>query len=579
VIAAVSLAVVAAPAGAAWLLVRDEVPARTTVAGVPLGGLSEDAARHRLETAAAARIDEDVELRAETGRAATSGRALGAEPLVEEALGAALEPGIVSRLLRRVGLGAERELPLRYALGPVRVARLANDLDGRFGTPARNAELVVETGRVTRVEPSAAGMGVDRRALRRELALLPSSIRLSFGRVEPVVSDEEAETARERVDTLLADRRVVRFRGVDATLWPERLAALVRSEQAGGTLRVTLDPVALAAALRPRLGRFEQAAVDAGFRPVGNRVRVTPSRDGLTLDGKRIGASLVKNLDTTAHLARFTVARPELTTREAKALGIREKISEFTTYFPCCASRVNNIQLGARIMNGTIVRPRETFSLNEVLGKRTAERGFLSAPQIFNGRLENAIGGGVSQIATTTYNAAFFAGVRIVQHQPHQFYISRYPMGREATVSWGGPELIWRNDWPAAILVNAETTPTSITIRFYSTKLGRRVVTTSGEPCCYVAPRSITLSNSSLPPGTRNVIQEAGPSGFTISYTRKVFRNGKLRRNERYTWRYDAENGIVEVGPPAKPKPKPEPKPGAKPEPKPDVEPASPAPA
>ncbi len=288
-----------------------------------------------------------------------------------------------------------------------------------------------------------------------------------------------------------------------------------------------------------------------------------PSRDGQALDGRRIGRSLVKNLDTEKHLARFTVARPDLTTREAKKLGIVEQISEFTTYHPCCAPRVNNIHRGAEILDGTIVLPGKRFSLNEEMGQRTEARGFVSAPQIFNGRLEDAVGGGVSQIATTMYNAAFFAGVQIITHQPHEFYISRYPMGREATVSWGGPELIWRNDWPAAIFIDTSFTDTSITIRFFSKKLGRRVTTVTGEPCCTVPPRTLTVSNSSLPPGTTSVVQEAGPSGFTISYTRKVFRKGKLRRNERYTWRYKAENSIVEVGPPApsRPIPKPKPKP------------------
>ena len=226
-----------------------------------------------------------------------------------------------------------------------------------------------------------------------------------------------------------------------------------------------------------------------------------------------------------------------------------------------CAPRVNNIHRGAEILDGMIVLPGERFSLNEALGKRTEARGFVSAPQIFNGRLEDAVGGGVSQIATTMYNAAFFAGVQIVTHQPHEFYISRYPMGREATVSWGGPELIWRNDWPAAIFIDTSYTDTSITIRFFSRKLGRKVVTETGEPCCTVPPTTIVVSNPSAPPGSRTTVQAAGPSGFTISYTRKVFRNGVLRRDERYTWRYKAENAIVEVGPPAPAKPKPDPKP------------------
>ncbi len=286
--------------------------------------------------------------------------------------------------------------------------------------------------------------------MRRALRTLPAEVGLSLITADPAVSTLAATAAQRRVDRLLDGPRSVRYRGVEARLSPGRLGSLVESGPRAGTLAVTLDPEGLAAALRPRLGRFERSPRDASFVPAGKRVRITPSRDGLLLDGERIGTSLLKNLGARAHLARFVESPPELTTTAAKGLGIRELVSEFTTYHPCCAPRVSNIHRAADIMDGTIVLPGRRFSLNEVLGKRTVERGFVTAPQIFNGRLEDAVGGGVSQIATTTYNAAFFAGVQILTHQPHQFYISRYPMGREATVSWGGPELIWRNDWPAA---------------------------------------------------------------------------------------------------------------------------------
>jgi vancomycin resistance protein YoaR len=287
---------------------------------------------------------------------------------------------------------------------------------------------------------------------------------------------------------------------------------------------------------------------------------VVPSRRGTTLDIERISRSLVGNLDSTTHLARFRKTTPTFTTDDAEKLDIRELVSEFTTYYQCCQPRVTNIQRAAQLLDGTIIRPRESFSLNDKLGKRTEDRGFVSAPQIFNGRLEDAVGGGISQVATTLYNAAFFAGIKLVAHRAHQFYISRYPMGREATVSWGGPELIFRNDWPAAILMKVAASDSGITVRFYSRKLGRRVETTTGEPYAPVAPRTITVSNSSLPPGTRITTQSAGESGFTVQYTRKVFKGDELLKNERYTVRYDPQNAVVEVGPPrarAKPKPPP----------------------
>jgi vancomycin resistance protein YoaR len=155
--------------------------------------------------------------------------------------------------------------------------------------------------------------------------------------------------------------------------------------------------------------------------------------------------------------------------------------------------------------------------------------------------------------------------VKLVAHQAHQFYISRYPMGREATVSWGGPELIFRNDWPAAILIEVSASDSAITVRFYSRRLGRRVETETGKPYAYTAPRTIRTLNSSLPPGATTTVQSSGESGFTVQYTRKVYRGSELLANEHYTVRYDPQNAILEVGPPRRPAAKPETATGAVP--------------
>ncbi len=148
------------------------------------------------------------------------------------------------------------------------------------------------------------------------------------------------------------------------------------------------------------------------------------------------------------------------------------------------------------------------------------------------------------------FNAAFFAGLQIETHTPHQFWISRYPKGREATLSFGGPELIFVNDWEAAILVSVSAGSNAVTVRFFSSKLGRRVETETGEPTDPVEPKSIETLDASLEPGERVVEQEMGGAGFTISYTRQVYEGDSVRRDERYTWRYSPANEYVKVGPP-----------------------------
>lgn len=557
------MAVLAVAFGAVALLERDTLPRGTTIAGVDVGGLTEAQAQTAVERASSARMADPIRLVGPDGAlAATSGHELRARPLAQEAVVEADDGGSLARVLARVGLRKGRQVELGYRLGPVAAAKLANRLDDRFGEPWRDARVDVGADAI-RVVQARPGTGVDRKALRRSLRTLPTRVEVRIVTVRPAVSTAEARSAARRIERLVEVPRRVRFRDADATLTRQRLRLLVRTEPEDGSLAVTLEPKGLGASLRVRLARFEVAPRDATFAVGASGVRVVPSRPGKMLDVGRIGRSLVSDLASTTHLARFESTPPALTTEEAERLDIRELVSEFTTYYSCCQPRVTNIQRAAEILDGTIVEPGESFSLNDALGKRTVEKGFVSAPQIFDGRLEDAVGGGISQVATTLYNAAFFAGVKLVAHRAHQFYISRYPMGREATVSWGGPELVFSNDWPAAILMKVVATDSSITVRFYSRRLGRRVETTTGEPYAPTPPETIRTLNASLPPGTSSTVQSAGESGFTVQYTRKVFRGSKLRRNERYTVRYDPQNAIVEVGPTAKPKPKPKPPTGA----------------
>jgi vancomycin resistance protein YoaR len=556
-IAALALVGVLAGAfGLVALLERNSIARGTTIGGVAVGGLSEAEARTAVRAAAGRRVARPIRLQGPAGAATTRGVELRARPRVEAAIEEALEGGTTSRVLARLGLRGGADVPLEYAIAPVPAARLANRLDQRFGDPARDGTVVVDRDAV-RVVEATTGTGVDRRALRRALRTLPPVVEVSVVATRPVVSTAEATAAAGRMERLLDGPRRVRFRDAESTLTRARLRSLVGTARENGSLGLTLEPKGLAASLRVRLGVFERPPRDATFVVYGKRVSVVPSRPGQTLAVERIGRSLTTNLRSTTHRAWFSRSQPAFTTAEAERLDIRELVSEFTTYYSCCQPRVTNIKRAAELLDGTILLPRTGFSLNEALGKRTEANGFVSAPQIYRGRLEDAVGGGISQIATTLFNAAFFAGLKLVAHQAHQFYISRYPMGREATVSWGGPELIFRNDWPAALLMKLTATDSGISVRLYSRKLGRRVETTTGQPYSYVAPRTITVSNPSLPAGTASTVQSAGESGFTVQYTRQVFKGSERIKDERYTVRYDAQNAIVEVGPPPRPRRKP----------------------
>ena len=210
-------------------------------------------------------------------------------------------------------------------------------------------------------------------------------------------------------------------------------------------------------------------------------MRIRPSRPGLAPDGRWISDSISAAATSSIRRAslRLKQTRADLTTAEANRLGIREQISTFTTDMGTSSSnRIHNVQLMAEYIDGTIVEPGQEFSFNDRVGPRTVERGFREGQMIIGSLLLPSIGGGVCQTATTLFNNAFELGLPIVERHNHSFYISHYPMGRDATVSWGGPDFAFKNDLKTGILIKTRYTASTLTFSFYGTDPGRRVVAT-----------------------------------------------------------------------------------------------------
>ncbi len=158
----------------------------------------------------------------------------------------------------------------------------------------------------------------------------------------------------------------------------------------------------------------------------------------------------------------------------------RVRVSTFTTFYTPGQARNINIQHIADATDGVVVAPGETFSLNGHVGRRTVEKGYVAAPAIINGEIYCCdspvnIGGGTSQFATTLYNAIFFGGYDDVSHRPHSIYFSRYPMGREATLGWTGPDVQFRNDTSTPVMIDTNYTRDSLTVDFWGWNDGRIV--------------------------------------------------------------------------------------------------------
>ena len=240
---------------------------------------------------------------------------------------------------------------------------------------------------------------------------------------------------------------------------------------------------------------------------------------------------------------------PQRSTLWAKALGIKTELSSFTTNYPPGETRVTNIHRGADLLNNTVVEPGKIFSLNQTVGPRTAARGFVTAPVFAAGEFFDDYGGGVSQLATTTYNAAFFAGLQDVTHQPHTIYISRYPPGREATVNYGAIDLKFRDDSPHGVLIRTYYGDTSITVALYGDTDGRTAreehrnesspvaITDQSFQCPAPAPVDPHDLCATLAAGVQEQISN-GDAGLDVAFDRVIDHPGRPERREHYTWHY-----------------------------------------
>ncbi len=330
--------------------------------------------------------------------------------------------------------------------------------------------------------------------------------------------------------------------GVQGELAPEVIASSLsfRADQATG-LVPEINPQVITKALKPQLASSERPGRDATLDFATGTPVVVPSQDGRGVD---FDATLKDLLGVVTGpgprqiTAVYADQPAELTTEEITKLGITGVIGEFQTGGFAGDSGMN-IKRAAEQINGKVVKPGETFSLNGATAPRNAANGYVEAGIISDGHPSRGIGGGVSQIATTLYNAAYFAGMTDVAHKEHSFYISRYPAAREATVFEGAIDLKFRNDNPTAVMIQTVWTPGSITVRLYGTKR-YEVTSATGARTNPTSPTSITI-----PPGEPCSPSQGAP-GFTTSDTKttREISTGQVRSETR-TVRYNPSPIVV----------------------------------
>jgi vancomycin resistance protein YoaR len=312
-----------------------------------------------------------------------------------------------------------------------------------------------------------------------------------------------------------------------------------------------------------RLGRrVERPAHDATFSVNGSRISVVPAQPGLGLDAvgtARAFLNAALKRRPALRVAELPVVEQpaKLSTEAARAMHITGVVGSYTTEYGGIPNRIHNVQLVAHLVDDKLIAPGATFSFNKTTGERNAAKGFLEAPVIVNGELTTGLGGGVCQVSTTVFNAAFVAGLDITERVNHALYISHYPQGRDATVDYPDVDLKFVNDTGNWLLLRTFVGSSTLTVGLYGTPTDRKVTSSVTPLVVHGKPPVQKTVDPSLKPG-EVVVDDPGLPALSTSVTRDVYApNGKLLHHDTWYSSYRASPKIVRIGPkPKKHKPK-----------------------
>jgi len=540
--------------GAAWYL-GDKVPQSTTVAGVDVSGLTAEEAVEVLETQLADVVSGPIPIgmgeTSSTIDPAEAGLSFDAAATVDRFTGFTLEPQVV--LGHVFGLGARE---------PV-VTVDDDDLTAAVETAATDLNLAPVDGVIAFADGAASvttepadGMEVDVPAAAEMIAEdwltgerpfeLPSTT------TTPQIDDAAIAAAMtEIVEPLLSAPVTVQLNDAEASLEPALLAAAATLTPDASGLTLAIDGQVLADHIAETVPSVGETARDAQIVLQDGAPAIIPAVTGTGLDPEQLASvvsqAAVATGDARVAVAELAATEPEFTTADAEALGVVEIVGEYSTPYPYDPVRTQNLVNGTAHINGTLVRPGEVFSLIEALGPITRENGYVSSSVVEGGFVTDAMGGGLSQVSTTTFNAAFEAGMEDIEHKPHSRWFERYPPGREATMYAPSLDMKWGNNTPYGVLVQAWVGDDGrVHVRLWSTTYWD-VDIRSSEKYAYTSPRTVYNESDTCEP------ESGGASGFSIDISRTISLDGEVNSeySRDYTWKYSPWNRVVCGAPPS----------------------------
>ncbi len=509
-----------------------------TLAGVPVGGLTPDQAREVLDLRVQEVAKSEVTLAIGDKTWTVSPDDVGAKINLAASVGAAMDASrkgnfLVDRFRGFALWFRDTNLPLAGSVDADKMEAVVSGIAHSIDVPPINAGLVFDGPKI-RIVKGSKGRVVDQAVLKSQLkdvllSLETTELQVPMTVKDPTVVADEFDQALQQA-VIMTGAPITLTNGSDSwTMGTEEIIAYMdfRTESQDG--RSVLIPYLSADKMAPFLkelaAKVKSDPVNATFKGDGTKAWVVAGVPGKALDAERtveaLNATALDANDRTAKVV-LILKDPKLTTDEAKAMGITDVLGSYQTVWEGTPDRQTNVKITTEYASNVLLAPGEVLDFDKQIGPRTVERGYKPAPGIVSpGQLEDVLGGGICQVATTLFNAAFVAGLDIVERKNHSIYISHYPKGRDATVSAGGPNLRFKNDTKHYILIRGASDGITTKFVIYGTDDGRTVQSETGD-FYDIAERTVeSTTNKSLGKDTTSILV-TGQDGKKIKVTRTV---------------------------------------------------------
>lgn len=523
---------------------QGKVPRATSVGGVDISSMERTAAVEKLE-----RELGDVETKpvnVTSGEKssqlvpAESGLTLNYQKAVDGIPDASYNP--VTRLFSFVK--ATQEIPVAVDIDDTALDGALERVKNELSFAPKDGMLELNNGQLKVTKP-VLGQTVEPDDLKNSITenwLDPAGVEVEPVEVEPAINDDAIEAMRtgEAAKALDNPLTINGENNVAGTLRKDEIAQFVSIEAKDGKLELKVDTPKAQQLFEERMDGAQVPGQNAKISFSGDKMNVTPSVDGSIIDWEKTMKDFDKRVkgDERTWDADYKPDPAEYTTEMAEKATFNDTVSEFSTGGFSGASGENIRRVAAQV-DGAVVTPGETFSLNGYTGPRGTAQGYVESGIIINGHSGTAVGGGISQFATTLYNAAYFAGFEDVAHTPHSYYISRYPAGREATVYEGSIDLQFKNTTNTPVRIETSFGGGKITVRFKGVKT-YNVESVNNGRWATTQPTRMSVGEDCSP--------SSGAPGFTTSDTRIIKDlSGREISRETTTTVYDPQP-IVSCG-------------------------------